>query len=221
MTLRGFAYTAVGCLAQRVPTLFHARIDIARSFFAGAGGPRSAPAHGHTRPSQSCTRHTTQQKKTPANNARAHTPCPLRRTIISAWCAAWPGYTLSLRMRVAVEREHTRACCTEFTRQRQLRARRGPLSLRPAEARARANSLPSSTPLISTHQHTISTEIRTEKESGAQPLHGRHMQRVQQLGHQLPKHICNHVTHPFSLRRQNHSRRCCRQSARRTRPPLT
>ncbi|MEW5319235.1 MAG: hypothetical protein WDW38_010400 [Sanguina aurantia] len=34
MTLRGFAYTAVGCLAQRVPTLFHARIDIARSFFA-------------------------------------------------------------------------------------------------------------------------------------------------------------------------------------------
>lgn len=126
MTLRGFAYTAVGCLAQRVPTLFHARIDIARSFFAGAGGPRSAPAHGHTRPSQSCTRHTTQQKKTPANNARAHTPCPLRRTIISAWCAAWPGYTLSLRMRVAVEREHTRACCTEFTRQRQLRARRGP-----------------------------------------------------------------------------------------------
>lgn len=37
MTLRGFAYTAVGCLAQRVPTLFHSRIDIARNFFAGVG----------------------------------------------------------------------------------------------------------------------------------------------------------------------------------------
>ena len=40
MTLRGFAYQAVGCLAQRVPQLLGGRTDIAQHFFRGEGGIR-------------------------------------------------------------------------------------------------------------------------------------------------------------------------------------